>query len=129
MKNLVIALSILMLFSATAGAQKVQVKGGKKESRDIILKDGCGPVTGVFVDEITARTATVHWSTNGAMYYELKYINLKGPKDRATLVTNLGSVAIGNLMPCSTYRFVIISHCKDGLDHSDPQVFNTGGCN
>lgn len=94
----------------------------------IVYKVGCGAPNGIYVDEITATSATIHWYTNGAAYYKVQYYNVNDPRENGTLMTNLGSVAVDELKPCSTYKFVITAKCPTGVSKSMVQMFSTQGC-
>lgn len=92
------------------------------------LKATCDAPTTVFVDEINATSATIHWNTTGAAYYIVQYFNPKNPQDKGTLMTNLGSVVVDNLQPCTTYRFIITAKCPGGNSRAVQQAFITLGC-
>lgn len=122
-------LSIIILLSITL-AVNAQNRGiqAKRGNQTYKTPTACGTVQGIFVDEITANSVTIHWMTNGAAFYQVNYYNARNPQEKGTLMTNLGSVAIDNLQPCATYKFVIIAKCPDGLAKSRNQVFFTQGC-
>lgn len=126
MKKL-ITIIILLTLAITVNAQSrgIQAKKGQQTYK---APSECGAPQGIFVDEITANSVTIHWMTNGAAFYQIQYVNLRNPQEKGTLITNLGSVAIDNLQPCATYKFVIIAKCPDGLSRSRNQAFTTQGC-
>jgi len=125
MKKLIaLTISLLMLVSMQAQQRNdIQVGGNQTQ-----MKDGCGAPVGVFVDEITLISATIHWNTNGAAYYKVQFYNVNNPREKGTLMTNLGSVMLDNLTPCATYRFIITAKCADGLSKTQAMSFSTKGC-
>lgn len=122
-------LSIIILLTLLTGLQaQGRVDTHKKGNVSTKTQIDCGSVQGVFVDEITATSATLHWNTNGAAYYKVQYYNVQDPREKGTLMTNLGSVAVDGLQPCATYKFVIHSKCPEGINRSQVQMFSTLGC-
>jgi hypothetical protein len=119
---------IFLLTIATALQAQNRGLQGKRGQQTYKTTSECGVPQGIFVDEITANSVTIHWMTNGAAFYQIHYYNTRNPQEKGTLMTNLGSVAIDNLQPCATYKFVIIAKCPDGLAKSRNQVFFTQGC-
>lgn len=126
MKKL-LSIIFLLAIAISVNAQG-RVISGKNGQEGYKTPAPCGAVQGIFVDEITANTVTLHWATNGAAFYQIKYYNVRNPQETGTLTTNLGSVAIDNLLPCATYKFVIIAKCPDGMNRSRVQAFTTLGC-
>lgn len=122
-------LSIIILLALLSGVQaQGRVDTHKKGNETVRQQIDCGIVQGIFVDEITATSATIHWYTNGAAYYKVQYYNVNDPRENGTLMTNLGSVAVDGLKPCTTYRFVITSKCPENINRSGVQMFGTLGC-
>lgn len=128
MKKLTILIGIMLI--AQFGQSQIRMHNQLRDMphQNAMMKSGCGDVTGIFVDEINAYSATIHWNTNGAAQYMVQYVNMNNRKDKGTLVTPLGSVALDNLTPCATYQFVVIAKCNDGNYKSHPQIFITPGC-
>jgi len=122
-------LSIIILLTLLSGVQAQGRADTHKKGKDVVSHQiDCGIVQGIFVDEITATSATIHWYTNGAAYYKVQYYNVRDPRENGTLMTNLGSVAVDGLKPCTTYKFVIYSKCPENINRSAVQMFSTLGC-
>lgn len=128
MKKLTIILTILLMTQVAQSQIHMNNQVRNMPHQNEMMKGGCGAVTGIFVDEINASSATIHWTTNGANQYIVQYVNINNRKDKGSLVTRLGSVALDNLVPCGTYQFVIIAKCNDGNYKSRTQMFVTLGC-
>jgi hypothetical protein len=131
MKKLTIIISaILLITQITLQAQIGQENRGRNVARgeQNMWKEGCGTPLGIFVDEITANSATIHWQSNGAKGYKVEIMELKNPSRKLTLITPLSSVAVGNLDPCKGYLFFIYAKCPYEVNRSEPQVFKTLGC-
>lgn len=125
MKKLITLLISLLVLTGMDAQQRNDISSGGSQ---ILLKDGCGAPVGVFVDEITAISATIHWNTNGAAYYKVQFYNVNDPREKGTLMTNLGSVMLDNLSPCGTYKFIITAKCADGFSKTQVMTFRTQGC-
>lgn len=130
MKRLSILLTIFLLI--TQVSLQSQVRSDKTVRNNpaydnSAFKSGCGVPTGIFVDEITSTSATLHWATNGARQYKIMIVNTDRPQEKGTLHTPLGSVAFDNLTPGCTYQVTIIARCEDRLYRSYPVRFTTLG--
>jgi hypothetical protein len=128
MKKLTIIFAILLVTQISQAQMRVNTKLRNMPHQNELMKGSCGAATGIFVDEINSNSATIHWTTNGAKQFVVQYVNINDPKDKGMLITPFGSVALDNLTPCATYKFVILAKCVDGNYKSKPQMFVTLGC-
>ena len=125
MKKIITRIISLVVLTSMQAQQRNDIQVGGNNTQ---FKNGCGAPVGVFVDEITAISATIHWNTNGAAYYKVQFYNVNDPREKGTLMTNLGSVMLDNLSPCGTYKFIITAKCADGFSKTQVMTFRTQGC-
>lgn len=124
MKKLISIICLVAVAQFSIFAQE-RSEANKPGAGGAQFKVTCEVPSTIFVDEITATSATIHWNTTGAAYYKVQYYNVKDPQDSGLLMTNLGSVMLDNLQPCATYRFVISAKCPGGVSRSVIQAFST----
>lgn len=90
--------------------------------------DIISPPTGLFVDGITATSATLHWNAvPGADKYQVMINNIAVPADKFKKKPGTNSVTVGMLTPGSTYSCKVKTICPGGgmSPYSPAVLFST----
>ncbi len=75
----------------------------------------CNAPTGLAASVVTASGATLTWSANGALRYEVSYGIGTAPAQGTLLTAETNSLSLAQLEPSTTYSVYVRSYCTDGL--------------
>lgn len=88
----------------------------------------CVIPVGLFADNVTATSVTLHWSDEYASLYTVKFKN-NATGVTQTLTSPVNSLAVTGLSGCISYKFRVKAKCNSGANtnFSAWYTFNSGG--